>query len=481
MAAHATVQHFTQSTLPISMTADRHPAPQKQPRIPGWVWAGLVLLHLLALGWQVQHNAFLFPDSDRYVQAARNLREAGVLYALPLRPPLELQEYSIRPPGYPLFLLLTGGAGANFPWLTLLLQNLLSLLNLGLALRWLARLSGDLRPRQWLAVLALAAAGPGQFIYANVLMSEMLLQTAVVVVWLSLTVCVTRGWPLREWLVAAVATAAALLIKPVFLPLAAVLLALGAVAGWRQRRPGLVWVGAVPLLVAGLWMARNEARTGYFHFSSIAEINLLRYNVRGVLQATEGPAAAEKFVRSTLIQAAHLPGFAAQQQYVQRAGAAALRQHPVAYAAQHLRGMLTFFLDPGRFDVVHFLDLAPTPGPGLLQLTNQRSPDAVLSYLGRLPLGLLAALAALLLVNGARLGLLVRFGLNARYPAAARLVLLALVLYVALLTGPLGAARFVVPVLPLLLAAAGAGLKDWGSAVPPSYPASAATQTAGRG
>lgn len=461
------------------MTADSNPAPQKEPRIPGWVWAGLVLLHLLALGWQVRHSTYRFPDSGRYVQAACNLRDAGVLYALPLRPPLELQEYSIRPPGYPVLLLLTDGAGAAFPGLTLLLQNLLSLLNLGLALRWLARLTGGLRPRQWLLVLALAAAGPGQFIYANVLMSEMLLQTAVVVLWLSLTVCFMRGWPLRWGWAAGAATTAGLLIKPVFFPLAAVLLALGAVAGWRQRRPGLVLVGAVPVLVAGLWMARNEARTGYFHFSSITEINLLRYNVRGVLQATEGPAAAEKFVRSTLAQAAQFPDFAAQQQYVQQAGAAALGRHPVAYAAQHLRGMLTFFLDPGRFDVVHFLDLAPTPGSGLLQLANQRSAGALLSYLGRLPLGLLAGLSALLLANVVRFGLLIRFGLNNRYPAAARLVLLGLVLYVALLTGPLGAARFVVPVLPLLLAAAGAGLRTVGAAVPP--PASAASQTAGRG
>jgi len=457
------------------MTVDSNPARQKQPRIPRWVWGGLVLLHLLALGWQVCHNTYLFPDSDRYVQAARNLREAGVLYALPLQQPLELQEYSIRPPGYPLFLLLTGGAGAGFPWLTLVLQNLLSLLNLGLAMRWLACLSSGLRPRQWLLVLLLAAAGLGQFIYANVLMSEMLLQTAGVVLWLSLTVCFTRNWPLRWWWAAVGATAVGLLNKPVFLPLAVVVLALGIIAGWRQRRPVLVLVGAVPLLVAGLWMVRNEARTGYFHFSSIAEINLLRYNVRGVLQATEGPAAAEKFVRGTLSAAARLPTFATQQQYVQRTGASALQRHPVAYAAQHLRGMLTFFLDPGRFDVVHFLNLAPTPGAGLLQLANQRSPGALLSYLSQLPLGLLAALAALLLANMVRLGLVMRFALNARYPAATRLVLLGLVLYVALLTGPLGAARFVVPVLPLLLAAAGAGLKAWEPAVPPSYPASAAT------
>jgi hypothetical protein len=88
------------------MAADRPSTPQDdETRIPRWVWLGLGLLHLLALGWQLHHHAYLFPDSDRYVQAARNLRDAGVLYALPLQPPLELQEYSIRPPGYPLFLL----------------------------------------------------------------------------------------------------------------------------------------------------------------------------------------------------------------------------------------------------------------------------------------------------------------------------------------------------------------------------------------
>ncbi|MFD2784819.1 hypothetical protein [Hymenobacter rubripertinctus] len=437
------------------------PLPAPAPaRVPGWVWAGLVLLHLLALGWQLYHRQPRFPDSERYVQAARNLREAGVLYALPLtEKPLLAQEYTIRPPLYPVFLLLTGGAGPGFPGATLLLQNLLSLLNLGLALRWLARRARGLSARQWAAVLALAAAGPGQFIYANVLMSEMLLQTAVVALWLSLEALFTPGRrPLGPLLVAALATTGALLNKPVFFPFAAVLLGLGLWLAWRQRRVSLAVLGAVPLVVVGLWMQRNEARTGYFHFSSIAEINLLRYNARGVLQAAEGPEAAEQFVRRTLATADSLPTFRAQQRYVQQAGGQALLRHPFAYAAQHLRGMATFLLDPGRFDLVHFLGRGQTNGPGLLHLFNQRSPVAVLSYLGQLPLLLLAVMGLGLLANLVRLALVVRFARSPAYPWPGRLVLLGLVAYLALLTGPLGAARFVVPVLPLLLAAAGAGL-----------------------
>ena len=396
------------------------------------------------------------------MQAARNLRDAGLLYARPLaEKPLIPQEYTIRPPLYPLFLLLTGGAGPGFPLATLLLQNLLSLLNLGLALRWLARRVGALSSRQWSVMLALAAAAPGQFIYANVLMSEILLQTTVVVLWLSLEALFASTINRRilgPLLLAAFATIGTLLNKPVFFPFAFVLLGLGLWLAWQQRRVSLAALGAVPLVVVGFWMTRNEARTGYFHFSSIAEINLLRYNVRGVLQATEGPAAAEQFVRTTLATADSLPTFRAQQRYVRQVALRALLRHPFAYAGQHLRGTATFLLDPGRFDVVQFCGLNNAQGPGFLRLFNQRKGPAVLAYLRQLPLGLLAAMGMGLLANLLRLGLVVRFARARVYPLSARLVLLGLVAYVALLTGPLGAARFVVPVLPLLLAAAGAGL-----------------------
>ncbi|WP_139924617.1 hypothetical protein [Hymenobacter sp. DG01] len=427
--------------------------------VPRWVWAGLVLLHLAALGWQLRRQQPYFPDSGRYVQAAHNLRTHGTLYAESLAgPALRPQEFTIRPPAYPLLLLLTGGdAAGRLPLATLLLQNALSLLNLGLVLRWLAETR--LRQRQWGLVLLLAATAPAQFIYANVLMSELLLQTSVVVLWRALLAFGQPARPTRAFAVAALAAAAALLIKPVFFPAAALLLVLGLAVGWHRKRPVLVVWGAVPMVAALLWMSRNEARTGYFHYSSITEINLLRYNVRGVLQATEGPAAAESFVRSTLADSERLPTFQAQQHYIQQAGTAVLWRHPLAYAGQHLRGMLNFFLDPGRFDLVYFLGLRETTSPGLLHQLNQRGYPALWEYVRHLPLGLLAGLGVVLAANLARLVLALRFLVNGRYSLVSRWLLLVLVGYVAFLTGPLGASRFMVPVLPLWLAAAGAGLR----------------------
>jgi hypothetical protein len=86
------------------------------------------------------------------------------------------------------------------------------------------------------------------------------------------------------------------------------------------------------------------------------------------------------------------------------------------------------------------------------------------------PLGLLLALAAVALANVLRLALALRALGAGRRPGAqptgwlqlatpaGRWVAVGLLAYVALLTGPLGAARFLVPVWPLWLALALRGL-----------------------
>ena len=122
--------------------------------------------------------------------------------------------------------------------------------------------------------------------------------------------------------------------------------------------------------------------------------------------------------------------------------------------------MVTFFLDPGRFDVSHLAGLAEPMGGGLLA---QARAGGLGRALTRLPAGLLTALGLVLLANGLRLALAVRgfwrlrgSGRVLRY---GRWIAAGLLVYVALLTGPLGAARFLVPVWPLLLALALVGLR----------------------
>jgi hypothetical protein len=300
---------------------------------------------------------------------------------------------------------------------------------------------------------------PAQLIYASAVMSEMLLQTAVLSMAVSALAFINSP-RLRCWVGGAVAVIVALLLKPVFYPLAFVVAMLALVVGWRYRRPAVATVGFLPVLVVGLYMLWNQQRTGYFHFSSIAEINLLQYNAAGVLRRIAGPEVEAKWVTQVIDQANAAPDFATRQRFIQAEASAMLTAHLGLYVRQHVQGMAALFLDPGRFDLSQLLGWPPPDGGGLLMQARQgRLWQAATS----LPWGQLGLLGVILLANLARLGFAVRGFRRLQYDSASmrygRWVAVGLLLYVAALTGPLGAARFLVPVWPLLLALALMGLR----------------------
>ena len=165
---------------------------------------------------------------------------------------------------------------------------------------------------------------------------------------------------------------------------------------------------------------------------------------------------------AVLQQANAQSDFGARQRLIRAQAVAMLWAHPMGYARQQVQGMAAFFTDPGRFDVSQFLGLPPLAGGGLLA---QVRAGTLLRAVTNLPLPLLGGLAIVLLANIVRLVLAVRgFGrLSTSGPMLryGRWVAVGLLLYVAILTGPLGAARFLMPVWPLLLGLALVGLK-WG-------------------
>jgi hypothetical protein len=440
-------------------------------RLPAAVRLALLLVHLLAYSYALRTGRYVFPDTDRYVQAAYNLAHYGQLYARPLPAgplaPAQVQELTIRPPGYPLLVLALGAASGQVAWL-LLLQNALSYWVLAAVLRgWAAARARPPGVGAWTLALLLTLSFPAQLIYANAVMSEVPLQALL---WLGAGLAVraaTTGC--ASWLAGAGAVlVAAFVLKPVLYPFVGVF-ALGAAGlAWRYRRAALLALGLLPALAAATYVGWNAQRTGYAQFSSISTINLLHYNAAGVLRQAEGATAENAWTAAVLRRAAAAPTFAARQQQLQAAAWAVLRRYPLRYAGQHLLGMVAFFLDPGRFDLNYFL--GPVAVPGLLDALRNGGATGLLGALGRQPPALLALLLLVALANGTRLLLAARYLRQPTQLQAAAgdwlqldtragcLVVLGLLLYLALLTGPLGAARFLVPGYPLLLALALRGL-----------------------
>jgi 4-amino-4-deoxy-L-arabinose transferase-like glycosyltransferase len=415
---------------------------------PVLVWAALIGLHAAAWLQQASAQRYWLEDSREYAWAARNFEEQGEWYSAPWESPLRPERFSKRPPGYPAFLLLLG----MNPLLISAVQNLLSLFNLWGAWLLARRLLGRPPAPALFGLLALSWA---QLIYPQLLMTEMLFQSCLwLCAWACLRSLAAGG---GRWLgLAGLLIGLGVWVKPVMYPfIGAWLLWLGWRA-WQQRsfRP-LAWL-LIPLLLTGALVWRNYEKTGYAHVSSIQQLSLLQYTTYFTRVRAAGEAQARAETDQIEARYRSLP-FAEGMREINRACTALLWQTPALYARLHAEGMLRFFLDPGRFDLFHFLGQHPEASEGLLSRYSRSGYGGIWAYLREQGGGIIVLLGIALILNALRLGLFLLWLLRGGSPWPVRLLVGAVPLGLAFLTGLSGASRFALPAFPLLLAGALAG------------------------
>lgn len=411
------------------------------------VWSVLAGVHAAFFVYQIFHADPYLSDSYEYLHVARNLVEHGALYAGDLTGTTDPSLYTKRSPMYPLLLAVTGAHTGFFAGV-LVVQNLLSLLNFYLILRLLQRLKRR-ENLEW-AALALILAFPSQFVYANMVMSEILLQTCLVAAFYAFSLYALEGSS-RALVAYNVFLAAAALTKPVMYLFVLPNLAWLAFMTWRRRDVRCIASAVIPLVLILAYSGWNLHRTGHFHFSSIQATNLLDYNTRYLLIQTEGVDVADSLVTAVHQEADDANTFAEEQEILHDGSWELIRPRLPSYVLFHLRGVVGFFLDPGRFDLYNFIGI-PSGKAGLLYHFSAEGPKGVWTYLRSQP-----ALLVIILLIIAAANLIRTVGLAAsafaRVPVEIKWGLLLIVGYVAAATGPVSAARFAVPVSPLILLA----------------------------
>lgn len=408
------------------------------------IW--LIGLHAAFMFKQIFFGNSLLQDSREYLYAADNLLNHQTLYAWNLNHAYNPDWLSKRPPLYPLILalfrLLSAGSETLFLLLLYTVQNALSILSLRMGLQILKATGGKLQPwKIWLYV-SLSFA---QFIYANMVMCEIWLQFCITAfVWLF----VQRHGQARKWLLAALLLTAGTALKPVLMfacllfPLFYLLLEI------KQFKATVFALCLIPaLFVAGI-SAWNQKRSGYFHYSSISGINLLHYNTYSLLMYKYGSRYADSTVDDIKTRARLLKHYAAGQVLIKHECANIIRKHLPVYAYLHIRGMLFCLVDPGKFDLTQFFGLPHTRN--MLYASNQPGlKDKLALYFS----GVVGVFLGILIhFHLLRLFLLLRFIFSRRFRLVLRAGLLIIPLYVVFLTGPIGASRFLMPLIPLLMA-----------------------------
>lgn len=408
--------------------------------------AVLTGLHLLFLVIAASTGGIFTLDSYDYLSQANNIREYGSFYSLDADVPVKMDYFTKRPP---LFGLLLAGFGSHV-WLFIIFQNLLSIFS------WIivAQIAKNHFPEKkvHLFILVGLVLFPNTLLYANMVMSEIFLQSCIVGAIAGAYYYVRDRRQVWLW-VSQLAWIAAVFTKPVFLFFWVINALFLCWYFYRHRNwKVLLFIPLLPVLTA-LWSYRNQQVTGYYQYSSITTVNLKDYNTQYFLAGRKGLAYADSVISGINKAAEKIPVYSARSRFIEDTCKRILFEDPLAYSGFQLKGMLAFLLDGGRFDWVNFLQIRQSEEGGFLAALNSGDYQQVWQLIRKQDIGLVALVGLIVLGNLCLLLLLLSgmFRLYRPWPAVFWLLLAAVVLYVWVLTGPIGSSRFKVPVYPLLV------------------------------
>jgi hypothetical protein len=379
-----------------------------------------ILLLLLSFGKQCINPAELV-DSGEYRNAAVNLLSGnGWSACLPADScdQLSLPE-TRRTPGYPFLVAISG-----FTVILFLIQTILSAFIPFLMKKLLVKMGKE---SCFNIAMLLLLLYPLQYYYSAILMPEMLCQVLVL--------CLIIAWIDMRWMWVSILITLLLLLKPVFMPWAWLVL----VAKFWIKNKQRTWL-LLPIAMVFLVSWLNFRQTGIIHYTSMPVTNAFEYNIRNLTKVTSSedyyPAAALKMDSMD---------FSGKYLFMQNETQKAIRLSPFKYAYLHLLGACKALIDPGRYDLVAFFKLSQ--GKGFM------SNNAIGAWVSQHALvWVYMVLFALLAFIKTILAVVAVFK-----PIQHKWILLFPLLYTLLVVGPVGSARYLLPVMPIMIVLAAIG------------------------
>ncbi|MFN5346788.1 MAG: hypothetical protein ACK5B3_06140, partial [Bacteroidota bacterium] len=309
-------------------------------------------MHLTFFGVALQQKNFTTKDSSEYIWQAQNLSANGSWYCGDMTQEINPALYNQRPPVYGAFLsLLHIDAGLENVFVLLLLQIGISLLTTFVAVQFVKLFLGEEWNRMWLLIPLLFF--PTQFVYCNMVMSEILLQLFVLLAIYFIARLIKYSqmkdlwW--SQWCVAI-----AMAIKPVMwlFPMVAVVSFLIHFFNKKVKLIALITF-VIPFSTIAFFFNYSHAHTGVWEFSSIQRKLMINYNSYAILKDAFNEEEATKTISEFQSSVANLP-YPEKCKQIDAFNREVLFNHPKSAIKQELTGMFNFFAGHPRWDVEKF-------------------------------------------------------------------------------------------------------------------------------
>jgi len=416
----------------------------------------ILIIHFLFFVIKISLGHFFLKDSYEYYHLAKNIKDSFEFYSANLNSNILLENYTKRPPIYSIFILV-GSFLLHSKVTVLIVQNIISIASIFICLKLFKYYYKQINQK---ILIIFFLTSISQFIYSNFLMSEILFQFLIVLLCHFFHEIVTK----KRWvqlLLFQIIIILLFLTKPVFYLFIIPNVALSI---WFTKYIKKSYVfSLLPIIICALYMNWNYQRTGSYEFSSIQNINLKNYNLYYFNVNKYGEEYANMIDSKITELANNKNTYSEKQNEIRKLSLNYIKKDWFSYSFFHLTGCFRMFLDPGRFDLYNFFEFSNTNEVGFLKHLNRNGVVGAFEYFKRQPFLIVLIIPIMLLFNIFKLAGFVIFWIN-NYKTTPALFwfMLFIIIYIVTLTGLIGSARFLVPILPIYLMFAALGYSQLG-------------------
>lgn len=394
-------------------------------------------------------NAHIYlKDSFEYLHQTENITTGNSWYSGDINQTFNNDLVSQRPPLYSFFILIFKSI-IHSDHFILLIQCLISVFIFTLVYKLYNKL-GKETPSP--IIFSLLIFFPTQLIYSNMIMSELLCQAMVFLSFYFLIIFLIDHKQKHLFLFH-LFVSLAILTKPVWYLFWIPALLFMIYLFYKKIIPlySFSYI-LLPIATVFLICLHNYNQTGYFHYSSVKRTNMVNYNVYLTLAQKYSPDSANSIIANISNTANTKGSYKDFAQYIEDENTRIIKENLPTYLWLETKGIFNFFTDHGRFDMYSFFSLPPEENMnGLYWFYSHYGLKGVQQYLSQFPIGLIIYLPIIVLVNFFISICFLLFLFNPKVPLEVRLSALLFIFYLAIITGPIGAARFRMPVYPILL------------------------------
>jgi hypothetical protein len=305
-------------------------------KIPWWFYVVLLKTTYIIVLATLYPEACISTDATGYLQLADNLWN-NFTFSRSTTTPLLFD--TLRTPGYPIFIILTGGL-IN-PWFTVITQQLISAVGAIWLFNWLLELGTNKKPATLFAVLF--ALDIPSFIFSTYLLSDSLFQVLI------LGTCYFTAGKKNVGLSALLITLACF-VKPAglyFIPLWAIVIL------YQKSHRNTYLAIVFSLLGVGLWQLRNYHHHNRFIFSTAGEFNWCSWHGANIIaQQKNIPITQAQYVwwNSLAQQYPAIPeeNQVAYSQFISKKSTQLIYQNLDLFTKQTIAGVGMLWLKPTR-------------------------------------------------------------------------------------------------------------------------------------